>query len=147
MGNFLQVQARCLERFIHFYIPRAPPLIAKCTVLVAAYHVMASGTGQLFAVDGDSIMATASGMVGAHDVAEAPDGTIWVADNFQRRLVQFTQNLELMHMLQGAQFGFVGPRYLDFDSSGIIYVADQEAHRVLKIDPITNEVLGVIGTG
>ena len=110
-------------------------------------YVMASGTGQLFAVDGDSIVATASGMVGAHDVAEAPDGTIWVADNFQRRLVQFTQNLELMHMLQGAQFGFVGPRYLDFDSSGIIYVADQEAHRVLKIDPITNEVLGVIGTG
>ncbi len=110
-------------------------------------YVMASGTGRLFAVDGDRVVATASGMVGAHDVAEAPDGTIWVADNFQRRLVQFTQDLELMHMVQGSQFGFVGPRYLDFDSSGIIYVADQEAHRVLKIDPIANEVLGVIGTG
>ena len=110
-------------------------------------YVTASGTGQLFAIDGDRVAATAGGMAGAHDVAEAPDGTIWVADNFQRRLVQFTQDLEQMHMLQGAQFGFVGPRYLDFDSSGIIYVADQDAHRVLKVDPVANEVLGVIGTG
>ncbi|MEP2031378.1 MAG: NHL repeat-containing protein [Paracoccaceae bacterium] len=110
-------------------------------------YVMASGTGQLFSVDGDRVAATASGMVGAHDVAEAPDGTIWVADNFHRRLVQFAEDLEPMHMLQGAQYGFVGPRYLDFDSSGFIYVADQEAHRILKIDLIANEVLGVIGTG
>lgn len=110
-------------------------------------YVMASGTGQLFALAEDRVLATANGMPGAHDVAEAPDGTLWVADNFQKRLVQFTEDLEQLRTLEGPQFGFVGPRYLDIDLDGILYVADQEAHRVLKIDPISNEVLGMIGNG
>lgn len=110
-------------------------------------YVMASGTGQLVSVSGTEVLATASGMSGAHDVTEAPDGTIWVADNFQRRLVQFSPELEQLRVLSGPQFGFVGPRYLDFDADGTLYVADQDAHRVLKIDPLTSEVLGIIGSG
>lgn len=110
-------------------------------------YVMASGTGRLYAVVGDQIQALATGMPGAHDVAEAPDGTIWVADNFQRRLVRFTPDLEQIQVLDGPQYGFVGPRYMDIDPDGVLYVADQDAHRVLKIDPQDNTVLGVIGTG
>lgn len=86
-------------------------------------------------------------MPGAHDVAEAPDGTIWVADNFQRRLVQFTPELEQIRTLSGPQFGFVGPRYMDIGPDGILVVADQDAHRVIKIAPVSDKVLGVIGLG
>lgn len=110
-------------------------------------YVMASGTGQLFALAGDEVVSIASGLPGAHDVAEAPDGTIWVADNFQRRLVQFDEDLAQLRTLRGAQFGFLGPRYLDIDENGLLYVADQDAHRVLKIDPVADEVLGTIGSG
>lgn len=110
-------------------------------------YVMASGSGQLFAVEGEKVAALAVGMPGAHDVAEAPDGTIWVADNFQRRLVQFTPDLTELRVLDGPQYGFVGPRYLDVEPDGILVVADQDAHRVLRIDPVFGEVLGVIGTG
>ncbi|MBT8460654.1 MAG: hypothetical protein HKP40_01455 [Litoreibacter sp.] len=110
-------------------------------------YVMASGSGSLFALDGENTVAVASGMLGAHDVAEAPDGTIWVADNFNRRLVRFSENLEQLDILSGPQFGFVGPRYMAVTPDGVLVVADQDAHRVLKIDPMTREVLGVIGTG
>lgn len=110
-------------------------------------YVMASGTGLLYALDGDEAVAVASGMPGAHDVAEGPDGAIWVADNFQRRLVRFDEDLEELEVLSGPQFGFVGPRYMTIDPDGLLIVADQDAHRVLKIDPITQEVLGAVGTG
>jgi len=111
-------------------------------------YVMASGTGELVAVaNEDRVVAVASGMTGAHDVAEAPDGTIWVADNFQKRLVQFTPELEQIRVISGAQYGFVGPRYMVIDPDGILVVADQDAHRVVKIDPISGAVLGIIGTG
>lgn len=110
-------------------------------------YVMASGTGDLVALRGTDIVAVATGMPGAHDVAEAPDGSIWVADNFQRRLVRFSPELEQIQVIEGAGFGFVGPRYLDVDPGGRLVVADQDAHRVLLIEPLTNELLGVMGDG
>ena len=110
-------------------------------------YVMASGSGVLFSIENDEVQAVAQGLFGAHDVAEAPDGTIWVGDNAQSRLVQFTPDLERIKILDGPQFGFIGPRYLDIEPDGILIVADQDAHRVLKIDPVSEEVLGVIGTG
>lgn len=111
-------------------------------------YVMASGTGELVAVaDENRVVAVTSGMAGAHDVAEAPDGTIWVADNFSRRLIQFSSDLDQIHVVSGPQYGFVGPRYLDVDPGGYLVVADQDAHRVLRIDPLSGSVIGVIGTG
>ena len=110
-------------------------------------YVMASGTGVLYALEGDNVIASARGMHGAHDVEEAPDGTIWVGDNAQRRLVQFDADLNTIQIISGPQYGFVGPRYLDIDADGMLLVADQDAHRVLRIDPMSGSVLGVIGTG
>ena len=110
-------------------------------------YVMASGTGTLMAVEGTELVAAAGGMPGAHDVAEAPDGSIWVADNFNRRLRRFSPELELLQTLEGPAYGFLGPRYLDIDDFGRLVVADQDAHRVLLIEPLSGEVLGVIGDG
>ncbi len=110
-------------------------------------YAMASGEGRLYAVEDGALVASAQGMPGAHDVAEAPDGTIWVADNVNRRLVRFDADLQLIQMLDDPKFGFVGPRYMDITPDGLLIVADQDAHRVLKIDPISEEVMGIIGTG
>lgn len=111
-------------------------------------YVMVSGSGDLVALDAEKrVVAVASGMIGAHDVAEAPDGTIWVADNFQRRLIRFTPDLEMIGEVSGVEYGFVGPRYMDIEPDGTLVVADQDAHRVLRIDPVSGAILGVIGTG
>jgi DNA-binding beta-propeller fold protein YncE len=113
-------------------------------------YAMAGGTGTLLAYENGKIVALAAGHFGAHDVAEAPDGGIWVADNFNKRLVKYSPELKLQQIIDDPKFGFVGPRYLDVDDFGRLIVADQDAHRVLMIDPNGEEggsLLGVIGTG
>ena len=110
-------------------------------------YVMASGSGQLVGVQGTDITGIATGLFGAHDVVEAPDGSIWVADNAQSRLVRFSPELEQMQVLDDPKFGFFGPRYLDVDDFGRLVVADQDAHRALLIDPLSNELIGVMGDG
>lgn len=110
-------------------------------------YVMASGTGQLVAMQNGEAVNAVQGMPGAHDVAEALDGTIWVADTGSARLVQFSETLDLLTILDDAKYGFVGPRYLDVDDFGRLVVADQDAHRILLIDPITGDLLGTLGDG
>lgn len=110
-------------------------------------YVMASGTGQLMAVSGTDIVAITGGLFGAHDVAEALDGSIWVADNARARLVRFSPELEQLQVIEGAKYGFIGPRYLDIDDFGRLVVADQDAHRVLLIDPRSGDLLGALGDG
>lgn len=110
-------------------------------------YVMSSGDGDLIGVEGDKVVAGARGMLGAHDVAEAPDGTIWLADTAARRLVHLTEDLKLIKILDDPSFGFVGPRYLDIDPAGRLIVADQDAHSIFLIDPETETLLGVLGDG
>lgn len=110
-------------------------------------YVMASGTGHLAAVENGAIVGAVGGMPGAHDVEEALDGSIWVADNFQRRLVRFSPDLDVLQVLEGPAFGLVGARYLAIDDFGRLVVADQDAHRILLIDPVTEELIGVLGDG
>jgi streptogramin lyase len=113
-------------------------------------YAMAGGSGRLIAYEGEAVIAVAEGHFGAHDVAEGPDGDVWVADNFNRRLVRYTADLALKQVLDGPQYGFRGPRYLDIDDFGRLVVADQDAHRVLLIDPDAGDggaLIGVIGDG
>ena len=127
--------------------PRAEGALAHSNGRI---YAMASGLGTLIAYQGTEVMATAEGHPGAHDVAEAPDGSIWVADNFNRRLVKYSPDLEQLQVLNDRKFGFVGPRYMDIDGFGRLVVADQDAHRVLLIDPEGpngGTLIGVIGDG
>lgn len=113
-------------------------------------YAMASGAGTLVAYKNGEAVAAAGGMLGAHDAAEDRDGNIWVADNFSRRLVKFAPDLTLLQTLDHPKYGFVGPRYLDIDAFGRLVVADQDAHRVLLIDPDGPDggsLLGVLGNG
>lgn len=113
-------------------------------------YAMASGAGTLVAYRNGEAVAMASGHFGAHDVAEDRDGNIWVADNFNRQLVKYSPDLTLLQTLDHPKFGFIGPRYLDTDAFGRLVVADQDAHRVLMIDPDGPDggsLIGVIGSG
>jgi streptogramin lyase len=113
-------------------------------------YAMASVSGQLLAYEGDRLVAAADGHFGAHDVAEAPDGSVWVADNAARRLVRYSPGLDQLQVVDHPKFGLIGARYLDVDQHGRLVVADQDAHRVLLIDPEGPDggtLLGVLGTG
>lgn len=113
-------------------------------------YAMASGVGAVGVFDGDEMVAGADGLFGAHDIAEDKDGTIWVADNNARRLVKYSPDMELLQILDHPKYGFIGPRYLDVTNFGYLVVADQDAHRILLIDPDAPDggaLLGVLGDG
>lgn len=79
-----------------------------------------------------------------HDVAIGPNGGIWVADAANDRLVKFNSNLEIDTVLTGEPYEFSGPRYLDFDRSGRMYVADKYNHQIKVIDQ-NGKLLTVLG--
>ena len=113
-------------------------------------YAMATGLGMLVRYRDLKALAAVEGHFGAHDVAEGHDGTIWVADNQARRLVQYSPELERLKTLDAPKFGFIGPRYLDVTEFGHLVVADQDAHRILLIDPDGPDggsLLGVLGDG
>jgi len=113
-------------------------------------YAMASGIGTLVMIDDSDDPVAVGGLFGSHDVAEAPDGSIWVANNAAGRLVQYDSDLNLLQILAGPEFGLLGARYLDVDDFGRLVVADMDAHRVLLIDPeapVGSRLLGVIGDG
>lgn len=113
-------------------------------------YAMAGGVGVLTRYRDTEFINAAGGHQGAHDVAEGPDGSVWVADNFNRRLVRYSPELEQLQVINAGKFGFQGPRYLDVTDFGHLVVADQDAHRILLIDPDSapeGVLLGVLGDG
>lgn len=113
-------------------------------------YAMASGIGVLAMFEGTEFVSAVEGHLGAHDVAEAPDGSIWVADNRARRLVRYSPDLERLQVIDAPKFRFIGPRYLDVTEFGHLVVADQEGHRILMIDPEGPDggtLIGVLGDG
>lgn len=112
-------------------------------------YAMEGGSGVISRARGTEVIKQTAGHVGAHDLAEAPDGSIWVADNFARKLFRYSEELEYLQVIDAPKFGFIGPRYLDVTQTGLLVVADQDAHRILLIDPAQDggTLLGVIGDG
>jgi DNA-binding beta-propeller fold protein YncE len=113
-------------------------------------YAMAGGIGVLAAIEGTAVVHLAEGHFGAHDVAEDRAGNLWVADNAARRLVKYGPDLDLLQIIDAPKFGFLGPRYLDVTDEGYLAVADQDAHRILLIDPDGAEggtLLGQLGSG
>jgi len=113
-------------------------------------YVMDGGMGQVFSYENGMPIAAAGRHPGAHDIAEDLQGNIWVADNQRGRLVKYAQDLTQLQVLDDPKFGFAAPKYLDFDDFGRLVVADQNANRILLIDPDGTDggtLLGVLGDG
>ncbi|MDJ0639567.1 MAG: NHL repeat-containing protein [Paracoccaceae bacterium] len=113
-------------------------------------YVTAGGVGTLMRYRDGELLGAVGSHMGAHDVAEGPDGSVWVADNFNRRLVRYSPDLEEIQVINDAKYGFVGARYMDVTDGGLLVVADQDAHRILLIDPEETpegRLLGILGDG
>ena len=98
---------------------------------------------------------------GMHDIAVGPDGTIFVADSFQHRLVRLDPQTRAATLFAGTgQAGFAGdggpadqaqfrsPMCGSLDPSGKwMVVADLGNHRVRRIDLRTGVVTTLAGNG
>ena len=109
-------------------------------------YATGSSSGNIEAfLDGKSV-AVASGLSSPHDVAIAPDGSVWIADANNDRLVQMTPDLNVLRTIKGAAYDFNGPRYLDFDAGGRLYVADKYTHTI-KVLGLNAELVFTLGSG
>jgi uncharacterized protein (TIGR03663 family) len=93
-------------------------------------------------VTADQIIANA-GLNGARSVALAPDGSIYVADTGNSRIVRFDSNGKLLASwgtrspegeLPPASSTFIEPWGVAVDSQGDVYVADTWNHRIQRFD-------------
>jgi len=109
-------------------------------------YATGAGTSNIVAYEDGNVVAQFFGIFGAHDVEVGPDGNLWVADTGNARIVKFSQDLTVLDVLDDAGYGWIGPRYLDFDKAGRLIVVDQNAHRALLIDR-QGKIVGVIGDG
>jgi len=113
-------------------------------------YATTGATGRLVVFQNGEEIGSVGGLFGTHDVAEAPDGSVWVACTRNRRLVRYSPDLTELQVIDQPKFGFRAPRYLDVDPQGRLVVADSDAQRVLLIDPEGPEggtLLGVLGDG
>jgi sugar lactone lactonase YvrE len=99
-------------------------------------YATGAGSGNIEAFENGTSVAVVGGLSAPHDVAVAADGTLWVADANNDRLVRMTPDLEVLRTIEGAPYDFNGPRYLDFDAAGRLYVADKYAHQVKVLAPV-----------
>ena len=107
-------------------------------------YVTGAGSNNIVALDNGKPVATAAGFSSPHDVVIAADGSVWVADAGNDRLVQLSEDLKSLTIIEGAPYHFDGPRYLDFDSQGRLYVADKYAHQIKVLAP-DNTLLYTLG--
>lgn len=90
------------------------------------------------------VIGEIGGFAAPHDVEFDLEGGIWVADASNDRLVRVNDALKVTKVLSGNAYQFSGPRYLDFDSGGRMYVADKYTNRVKIIAP-NGDLIAVLG--
>jgi len=93
-------------------------------------YATGAASGNIVAYENGKVVAELGGFSGPHDVVVSPDGSLWVADAGNDRLVNVSTDLTILKVLEGAPYHFNGPRYLDFDSAGRLYVADKYSHQI-----------------
>ncbi len=103
-------------------------------------------SGNIEAFENGESIAVAEGLSAPHDISIAPDGSLWIADAGNDRLVNMNQALRVIRSLKGPPYQFSGPRYLDFDQAGRLYVADKYNHQI-KVLASDHAVLFTLGSG
>ena len=107
-------------------------------------YATGSNYGNVVALENGEKIRELDGLSSPHDITVAPDGTLWVVDSGNDRLLNLDQDLKLIRTVEGEAYGFAGPRYLDFDDLGRLYVTDKYNHQVKVLAPDMT-LLRVIG--
>ena len=108
-------------------------------------YATGAASGNVVAYEGDTVVYELDGLAAPHDVVVGPDRTLWIADAGNDRVVNVSENLQILRVFEGDKYSFNGPRYLDFDMHGRLYVADKYNHQIKVIDTDGSVVLVVGG--
>jgi YYY domain-containing protein len=96
-----------------------------------------NGRVELFTLNGVR-KATAGDLFGPRGVAVAPDGSVWVSDTGNKKIVQYDGSLKLIRSIGKLGSGpmeFSEPVGIFVDPSGSVYVADTGNHRIQILGP------------
>ncbi len=109
-------------------------------------RVFATGaaSGNLVVYRDGAVVGELGGLSAPHDVEFAPDGSVWIADAGNHRMVRVDDAYTIDRVLNRATYGFAGPRYQDFDAEGRMFVADKYSHAIKVIAP-DGTLLQVLG--
>ena len=110
--------------------------------------------------DGDGGPAVAASIWGARAVDVGPDGAIYILEREGNRLRVIDPGTKIINTIAGTgskgysgdggpaiAATFNGPKELDVDSAGNIWIVDTENHAIRRIDGLTHRVETVAGTG
>jgi sugar lactone lactonase YvrE len=116
------------------------------------------GTGRR-EFSGDGGPAAAAAINGARAVAVGPRGDLFICEREGNRIRQ-VDAAGIIRTVAGTgaagysgdggpalQATFRGPKWVDVDPQGAIYVVDTENHCVRRIDPVTQRITTVVGSG
>lgn len=106
-------------------------------------YVTGAGSDNLLVYENGSAIRNVGGLSSPHDVEVAPDGSVWVADSNADRMVRFDENLNPLQYVAGPPYNFNGPRYMDFDDKGRMYIADKYSNQVKILSPELKLILTV----
>jgi len=109
-------------------------------------YATGAGSGNIEAFKNGVSVAEARGFSAPHDVAVAGDGSLWIADAGNNRLVNLTEDLRVIRIVGGSPYDFNGPRYLDFDDADRLYVADKYNHQI-QVLAADGTLLLTLGSG
>lgn len=109
-------------------------------------YVTGAGTGNIVAMKDGKPVVQSSGLRAPHDVIALKDGTLWIADAGNNRMVLMSRDLKQLKTLEGPPYNFAGCRYQDISDDGTLIVADKYTHSIKAIGP-DGDLLAVIGNG
>jgi DNA-binding beta-propeller fold protein YncE len=98
-------------------------------------YATGAASGNLVVYEQGKVVGEVQGFASPHDVVIAPDRTLWIADAANDRIVNVSEELQIINTLAGAPYDFHGPRYFDFDERGRLYVADKYSHQIKVLAP------------
>ena len=94
----------------------------------------------------DKVVFELRGLSAPHDLELAADGSIWLADAGNDRILLLDESLQIIRELSGPAYGFNGVRYLDVWPDGTLVAADKYSHTVKFIDA-TGALVATLGSG
>lgn len=109
-------------------------------------YVAGAWSNNVVAYDKGKLVHELKGLSSPHDLEVTPDGSIWLSDAGNDRMLLLTPGLQVIREWSGSAYDFNGVRYQDVLPDGTVIAADKNNHQV-KIISAGGQMLHVMGDG
>ena len=109
-------------------------------------YVAGAWSNNTVAYENGKVVAELGGLASPHDLELTANGSIWLADAGNDRMLLLSPNLEILDELKGDPYNFDGVRYQDVLPDDTLIAADKYTHSI-KIISAQGDLLLVMGDG